>query len=96
MKRILILATALALIENGKVIRPQMGVTVSEQEGPDEPMSDYAPASVVIMSKKTGSLPKSSNCSLKALRFQKAVACWIICSERCLVSNSDCFIIAIL
>ena len=41
---------AMQLIENGKVIRPQMGVTVSEQEGPDEPMSDYAPASVVIMS----------------------------------------------
>ena len=37
------------LISNGKVIRPQMGVTVSEQEGPDEPMNDYAPAGVVIM-----------------------------------------------
>ena len=37
------------LIEHGKVIRPQMGVNVTEQEGPDEPMNDYAPASVVIM-----------------------------------------------
>lgn len=36
------------LIEHGKVIRPQIGVTVKDQEGPDEPMNDYAPASVCI------------------------------------------------
>lgn len=36
------------LIEHGKVIRPQIGVTVKNQEGPDEPMNDYAPASVCI------------------------------------------------
>ena len=36
------------LIENGKVIRPQMGVTVADYEGPDEPMNDYAPASVCV------------------------------------------------
>ena len=38
------------LIENGKVIRPQMGVTVGDYEGPDEPMHDYAPASVCVYS----------------------------------------------
>ena len=36
------------LIENGKVLRPQLGVTVKDYEGPDEPMQDYAPASVCI------------------------------------------------
>ena len=39
---------ALQLIENGEVVRPQMGVTVSDMEGPNEPMSNYAPASVCI------------------------------------------------
>ena len=38
------------LIENGKVLRPQMGVTVGDYEGPDEPMNDYAPASVCVYS----------------------------------------------
>lgn len=36
------------LIEHGKVIRPQMGVTVADYEGPDEPMNDYPPASVCV------------------------------------------------
>lgn len=36
------------LIETGKVIRPQMGVTVLDYSGPDEPMSNYAPASVCV------------------------------------------------
>lgn len=36
------------LIENGKVLRPQLGVTVKDYEGPDEPMQDYAPASVCV------------------------------------------------
>ena len=39
---------ALQLIEKGEVIRPQMGITVSDMEGPDEPMSNYPPASVCI------------------------------------------------
>lgn len=39
---------ALQLIEKGKVIRPQMGVTVKDYEGPNEPMGNYAPASVCI------------------------------------------------
>ena len=38
------------LIENGKVIRPQMGISVSTYEGPDEPMNEYAPASVLVRS----------------------------------------------
>ena len=36
------------LIENGKVIRAQMGVTVKTNEGPDEPMNEYPPASVCV------------------------------------------------
>ena len=46
---------ALQLIEKGEVIRPQMGVTVTDQEGPDEPMTNYAPASVCIRSVNEGS-----------------------------------------
>ena len=38
------------LIENGKVLRPQLGITVKDYEGPDEPMQDYAPASVCVYS----------------------------------------------
>ena len=41
---------AMQLIEKGEVIRPQMGVTVTDIEGPNEPMSNYAPASVCINS----------------------------------------------
>ena len=37
---------AMQLIQYGEVIRPQMGITVSDTEGPDEPMSNYPPASV--------------------------------------------------
>ena len=36
------------LIENGKVLRPQLGITVKDYEGPDDPMQDYAPASVCV------------------------------------------------
>ena len=36
------------LIENGKVIRPQMGISVADYEGPDEPTGNYPPASVCI------------------------------------------------
>ena len=45
---------ATQLIENGKVQRPGLGVTVSDWEGPDEPLNDYAPASVVIRSVNEG------------------------------------------
>lgn len=43
------------LIENGSVIRPQMGITVADYEGPDEPMSNYPPASVCIYGVNAGS-----------------------------------------
>ena len=43
------------LIQNGRVIRPQMGVTVADQDGPDEPTYSYAPASVRINSVNAGS-----------------------------------------
>ena len=46
---------AMQLIENGKVIRPQMGITVADKEGPDEPMGNYPPASVCIYSVEEGS-----------------------------------------
>ena len=46
---------AVQLIENGKVVRPQMGVTVADYEGPDEPMDSYAPASVMINTVSAGS-----------------------------------------
>ena len=36
------------LIEHGKVIRPALGVTVTNQAGPDEPLNGNAPASVCI------------------------------------------------
>ena len=39
---------ALDLIEHGKVIRPQLGVTVTDFDGPDEPMANYPPASVCV------------------------------------------------
>lgn len=46
---------AMQLIENGTVIRPQMGISVNDCEGPDEPMSNYPPASVCIMGVNAGS-----------------------------------------
>lgn len=46
---------ALQLIENGEVIRPQMGISVADYEGPDEPMGNYPPASVCIYSVNEGS-----------------------------------------
>ena len=41
---------AQALIKDGKVIRPQMGITVTDFTGPDDPMNNYPPASVVVYS----------------------------------------------
>ena len=46
---------AQALIKDGKVIRPQMGVTVTDFTGPDEAMNNYPPASVVVYSVSKGS-----------------------------------------
>jgi serine protease Do len=41
---------AQALIKDGKVVRPQMGITVTDFTGPDDPMNNYPPASVVVYS----------------------------------------------
>lgn len=46
---------AQALIKDGKVIRPQMGITVTDFTGPDDPMNNYPPASVVVYSVTQGS-----------------------------------------
>ena len=46
---------AMQLIEFGEVIRPQMGITVSDVEGPSEPMANYAPASVCVRTVEEGS-----------------------------------------
>ena len=43
------------LIEHGKVIRPQMGIIVKDYEGPDDPMNDYAPASILVNTVNEGS-----------------------------------------
>ena len=59
------------LIENGSVVRPQMGVTVADYSGPDEPMSNYAPASVCIMSVNAGS--PAEDAGLKQYDFIYAV-----------------------
>ncbi len=46
---------AQALIKDGKVIRPQMGITVTDFTGPDEAMNNYPPSSVVVYSVAQGS-----------------------------------------
>ncbi|MBQ3575017.1 MAG: trypsin-like peptidase domain-containing protein [Clostridia bacterium] len=46
---------ALQLIENGEVIRPQMGISVGDFEGPDEPMGNYPPASICVYEINEGS-----------------------------------------
>ncbi|MGJ4850199.1 S1C family serine protease [Bacillota bacterium Meth-B3] len=37
------------LIEDGKVVRPRLGVTVMALEGPERPLRNYAPAGVQVM-----------------------------------------------
>ena len=59
------------LIENGSVVRPQMGVTVADYSGPDEPMSNYAPASVCNMSVNAGS--PAEDAGLKQYDFIYAI-----------------------
>ncbi len=59
------------LIEHGKVIRPQIGITVKDQEGPDEPMNDYAPASVCIYAINEGSPAEAAG--LKQYDFITAI-----------------------
>ncbi|MBE5807759.1 MAG: PDZ domain-containing protein [Clostridiales bacterium] len=42
------------IMENGKVIRPGLGVNVTNVEGPDEPMNNQPPQSVAIMNVNAG------------------------------------------
>ncbi len=46
---------AMQLIENGEVIRPQMGISVGDFEGPNEPLKDYPPASICVYEVSEGS-----------------------------------------
>ena len=62
---------ALQLIEKGEVIRPQMGITVSDMEGPDEPMSNYPPASVCIRTVEADS--PAAKAGLKEFDFIYAI-----------------------
>lgn len=62
---------AMQLIENGKVIRPQMGITVSDFAGPNEPTGNYPPASVCIYGVTAGS--PAENAGLKQYDFIYAI-----------------------
>ena len=77
------------LIEKGKVIRPQIGVTVRDQEGPDEPMNDYAPASVCIYGINEGS--PAEKAGLKQYDFITAVNGQRVTSSRELTTLLDTF-----
>ena len=77
------------LIENGSVVRPQMGVTVADYSGPDEPMSNYAPASVCIMSVNANSPAEAAG--LKQYDFIYAVNGERVTSFRELTSVLDKF-----
>lgn len=75
------------LIEHGKVIRPQIGVTVMDQEGPDEPMNEYAPASVCITGVNEGSPAEAAG--LKQYDFITAVNGERVTSRRELTTLLD-------
>ncbi|MBR6889615.1 MAG: trypsin-like peptidase domain-containing protein [Clostridia bacterium] len=77
------------LIEHGKVIRPQIGVTVRDQEGPDEPMNEYAPASVCITGVNEGSAGQAAG--LKQFDFITAVNGQRVTSRRELTTMLDTF-----
>lgn len=77
------------LIEYGKVIRPQIGVTVMNQDGPDEPMNDYAPASVCITGINEGSAGEAAG--LKQYDFITAVNGERVTSRRELTTVLDTF-----
>ena len=77
------------LIEHGKVIRPQIGVMVKDQEGPDEPMNDYAPASVCVTAVNDGS--PAQKAGLKAYDFITAVNGERVTSTRELTTLLDTF-----
>jgi len=48
------------LIDTGKVTRPAMGVTVNEVDGPDEPLSNFPPKSVVVYTVREGGAAEKS------------------------------------
>jgi serine protease Do len=77
------------LIEHGKVIRPQIGVTVKDQEGPDEPMNEYAPASVCITGINEGSPAQAAG--LKQYDFITAINGERVTSLRELTTLLDTF-----
>ncbi|MDO4865413.1 MAG: trypsin-like peptidase domain-containing protein [Clostridia bacterium] len=77
------------LIEYGKVIRPQIGVTVKDQEGPDEPMNEYAPASVCIYGVNEGS--PAAAAGLRQYDFITAVNGQRVTSRRELTTLLDTF-----
>ena len=77
------------LIEHGKVIRPQIGVNVSDQDGPEEPMNDYAPASVCITNINPGSAAEKAG--LKQYDFITAINGERITSSRELTTILDTF-----
>ncbi len=51
---------AMQLIENGEVIRPQLGITVKDYDGPSEPTNNLAPASVCIYGVNEGSAAEAA------------------------------------
>ena len=77
------------LIEHGKVIRPQIGVVVKDQEGPDDPMNEYAPASVCIYEVTEGSPAEAAG--LKQYDFITAVNGQRVTSRRELTTILDTF-----
>ena len=77
------------LMQYGKVIRPQLGVTVRDQEGPDDPMNDYAPASVCVMSVNDGSAAQKAG--MKQYDFITAVNGEKVTSRRELTTLLDKF-----
>ena len=77
------------LMENGKVIRPQIGINVKDQEGPDEPMNDYAPASVCIMAVNQGGPAEAAG--LKQYDFITAVNGERVTSSRELTTLLDTY-----
>ena len=80
---------ATQLIEYGKVIRPQIGVTVRDQDGPDEPMNDYAPASVCIYGVNEGGAGEAAG--LKQYDFITAVDGQRVTSRRELSTLLDTY-----
>ena len=77
------------LIEYGKVIRPQIGITVRDQDGPDEPMNEYAPASVAIMSVNEGSAGEAAG--LKQYDYITAINGERVTSRREMTTLLDSF-----